>query len=667
MNSRAACTVAGILTAVLVGSGTPSGQTPPQSPSAGTALILGRVIDGSTEKPVAGAIVTLSGSSVPTTGPAAAAPPRVVTDTSGTFVFRNLPAGRYTFAVTGSSAQIGGLGVRRPGGTAQTLELADAERAGDVVIRVWKSASVSGTILDDSGDPVVETKVAVMRADIVAGRRRYVAMTAQAITDDRGMYRISRLPPGDYIAYLPFTQVTLPLSTQIDSNLARSSGQSGSMDFDRMLFSSGAPSLYATGPRVGDFILVRSATAYGQGPIGPNFSSPSPTSDGRIPVYPSQYYPGVTRLSDASVFTLESGTDRTGTDFHVKLVPTARISGRVMGPDGPVPAIAVHLIPQGSADVSDDAAVEAASTITESAGRFTMLGVPAGQYVIKVARAPLPGRPPVSTSVATMGPNGGVVSFTSAPDTLPPPPLPTDPTLGATVPLAVGETDLSNIEIVLQAGARVSGRLESDGTRTPLTPDQIQRLTLTFEPADGRSGVATTGRGQFDANGQFQSLGLLPGAYFVRVGGNTGVWTFKSAIASNRDVADLPLVVENTDIGNVVIRLTDHPSGLTGSVRDGSGNLDRNASVAAFPAERDRWVDGGTSPRRMRLARVSTKGVYDVMNLPAGDYFVVAIDDQAAASWQDPRTLEALTRVATRVTVADGERKAQDLVTARVR
>lgn len=649
MNNWITCAVVGILAVV--------GQAVPQNPPAGTGLILGRVIDGSTDKAVAGAIVTLS----------SAPPSRVVTDSGGAFVFRNLPAGSYRFTVTGSSAQIGGLGVRRPGGPAQTLELAEAERVGDVVIRVWKYGSVSGTVLDQYGDPVVETKVAVMRADIVAGRRRYVPIANQAITDDRGMYRISRLAPGDYIACIPFTQVTIPLSVQADSRQAQSGGQNAGMDYDRMLFSSGAPSLYATGSRVGDLMLVRTATAYASfGPVGPNFSSPSPAADGRIPVYPWQFYPGVTRLADASVFTLESGIDRAGTDFHVKLVSSVRISGRVRGPDGPMPAIAVHLIPQGATDVSDDSAIEAASTITERDGRFTMLGVPAGQYVIKVARAPLPGRPPMSTSVATMGPNGGVVSFTSAPDTALPPPLPTDPTLGGTLPVAVGDTDLTNLEIALQPGARVTGRLEYDGTRAPLTPEQVQRLTLTFEPADGRSGVAATGRGQFDANGQFSSIGLLPGAYLVRLGPVGGGWELKSAIVSNRDVADLPLVVDSTDIGNVVIRLTDHPSRLVGSVRDGSGNVDRNASVVVFPVERDRWTNVGTT-LRIRLMRVTTKGTYEIFNLAAGDYFVAAIDDQAAAGWQDPRTLDALARVATRVTIGDGERKGQDLVTARIR
>jgi hypothetical protein len=83
--------------------------------------------------------------------------------------------------------------------------------------------------------------------------------------------------------------------------------------------------------------------------------------------------------------------------------------------------------------------------------------------------------------------------------------------------------------------------------------------------------------------------------------------------------------------------------------------------------DRRRWTDQGASPRRERLTRASSKGAYEFVNMPASDYFLVAVSDEFTANWQDPRQLDVLSRSATRVTVADGERKTMDLTTARIR
>jgi hypothetical protein len=53
--------------------------------------------------------------------------------------------------------------------------------------------------------------------------------------------------------------------------------------------------------------------------------------------------------------------------------------------------------------------------------------------------------------------------------------------------------------------------------------------------------------------------------------------------------------------------------------------------------------------------------------LPPGQYFVVAIDDALTAEWQNPRVLEVLSRVADRVTMAEGEKKSVTLTTKAIR
>ena len=89
------------------------------------------------------------------------------------------------------------------------------------------------------------------------------------------------------------------------------------------------------------------------------------------------------------------------------------------------------------------------------------------------------------------------------------------------------------------------------------------------------------------------------------------------------------------------------------------GNADANSDVLVFAADPARR----TSARRRALLRVSTSGVYSLSALPAGDYFVVAIDDRVAGEWPDPKFLEVLSRIATRVVLTDGESRTVDLKT----
>jgi hypothetical protein len=54
-------------------------------------------------------------------------------------------------------------------------------------------------------------------------------------------------------------------------------------------------------------------------------------------------------------------------------------------------------------------------------------------------------------------------------------------------------------------------------------------------------------------------------------------------------------------------------------------------------------------------------GTFRISNLPAGDYFVLVATDIDPDTLHDPAALEVLAPQAMRVTLADGEKKVQDL------
>ena len=216
---------------------------------------------------------------------------------------------------------------------------------------------------------------------------------------------------------------------------------------------------------------------------------------------------------------------------------------------------------------------------------------------------------------------------------------------------------------------RVSGRVEFEGTAARPTPDDLRRIPIALSRADAAGAfpvpVPLPGQGgQFDANGQFTSYGLLPGNYFVRVPFSLAAWTFKSAMRGGRNVADVPLEVASSDIGDVILTFTDRPTELSGTTRDARGVADSEASVIVFPTDPDGWVDFGSGPRTLRIAKADKDGRFTIAGVPAGAYFVTAVRDDVAGDWQNPAFLQGLSLTATKVTIGDGEKKVQDLRTS---
>jgi hypothetical protein len=151
-----------------------------------------------------------------------------------------------------------------------------------------------------------------------------------------------------------------------------------------------------------------------------------------------------------------------------------------------------------------------------------------------------------------------------------------------------------------------------------------------------------------------RAVGALPG------------WTFKGASLNGRDVTDRPFDLGTEDVGPILLTFIDRPSELAGTARDAKGP-DPAATVLVFPVDAALWADHGPSPRRFRTVRVSTDGAYRLATLPAGDYFAVAVRSGVPSDWMDQKLLQKLSALATRVTIADGDKKSVDLTTREVR
>src|SRR5205823_9211524 len=90
----------------------------------------------------------------------------------------------------------------------------------DVRIVMLSPAAISGSVIDDQGLPIVGAFVRVLARISIAGRSR-IASGRVARTDDRGVYRISGIEPGDYYIQVPSVQAAFPAALSTDKLLGR--------------------------------------------------------------------------------------------------------------------------------------------------------------------------------------------------------------------------------------------------------------------------------------------------------------------------------------------------------------------------------------------------------------------------------------------------------------
>ena len=633
----------------------PASQSQPRIVRAGTAFILGRVVEAGTATPVPEAVVTLSapelrGSADVFDDGTPGGVRRVVVDGNGRFLFRGLPAGRYRIAATAPGFVDGAYGETHPiqirrtldAALARGIDLEDGQRAVGADIQLWKQAGVSGLVTDEAGEPMVGVTVSVMsRVTDWGGTLTTQAATAQ--TDDRGRYHADVIP-GTYVVAVRATPATLPASALDDYQEARAGGSAALREYDERRRAGNAPIPTSGGVRVGDWMLATGprsviATIAGgaivySGAALADRPAASPLAftgvDGRLFVYPTTYYPAASSADGAAVVTLASGEERSGIDIRLEPRPTVRVAGVVEGPHGPEPGLGVMLIvpDQMTQRTSPAFLTDTAQSLTDRLGRFTFLGVVPGQYVLRVLRAP-----------------------TRTDDSI----------LWAAEKMAVGTEDV-DVAVRLQAGVRVSGRVVIEGDGPALPAAALRALRIAPRPVTGSiSSLVTTQQmvigtgGMLDDRLQFTTPGIVPGPHVINVTGVPGGLVLKSVMARGTDAVDTPVEIGPGGLTDVVVTLTRRVSAVTGMVRGADGRPAPMAAVGVFPVSRALWRRAGMASRRVQATSPGRDGIYAFSGLPAGEYFIVATEGPHP-DFSDPAVLTSLIPAATRVTLDDGGR-----------
>ena len=637
---------------------------PPQQTEArsGNGVILGQVIDAGSGRAVPGAIVRLVGGTdrpIPVAPGSPPGPPTVITNRDGRFVFRNLPAGSYNAIVTISGYTNGTFGRLRLDGPGRPILLAENERVVDATIRLWKQAAITGTVTDESGEPLIGVAVTALRRTTVGGRRRLVG-SARVSTDDRGIFRLAGLTPGDYLVAVPMTVTSMPVAAADEYMQAMYSGTNTHSKLMSQRAESGAPETFTgSGLVLGDQQI---SVEQSFGPFGQSGGATGSIVDGRFFALPTTFHGGVAASAQATVISLQSGEARTGVDIRLRSVATSRVSGVITGPEGPVPNLGVRLVAPEIEEAGAVNGFETALTMTDATGRFTFPGVPSGSYVLRAYRVPRPSF--TQSPIENLSIVGGVASV---------PPMASTPpeavaTLWAQSVVTVGGDDVTDLAVSLRPGLRVSGRVEFQGTQS--LPHPLPQITVTLQPADGRSmGQASIPPGRLEAGGSFTTSGYPSGQYWVNVAAAglpvSPAWTVKSIQAGGVNLIERPLELESADISGLTITFTDRASELSGTVTGATGPND-DATIVVFPADYQAWLTSGRSPRRTVTATADRKGAYQLRLPPAGDYIVAAVLNERLGDL-DLAEYAVLARTGTRISVTEGEKKTLALAARSIR
>jgi hypothetical protein len=247
------------------------------------------------------------------------------------------------------------------------------------------------------------------------------------MTDDRGMYRIPQLTPGDYLVAVLSRQTSVPTEVMDvffagPSRAPNATSRTQMKRIDAAVVPAGSHHASSVGP-----MTI---------PLEPGTATTTSQPGGGLSCIRRRSIPPETRRRRRPSPSGRASSGRTSTSSCAS--SDRPRFGSLVGPEGLAAHVAVRLLAAGNDAIE---AVAGPGTITDSTGAFTFVGVPPGQYTVSAVRAPRPPPDPPDDSKMTVQTGGGAIApRPPAPAGLaPPPPVPADATLWAQLPLAVGQ------------------------------------------------------------------------------------------------------------------------------------------------------------------------------------------------------------------------------------
>jgi hypothetical protein len=589
-----------------------------------TSAVYGRVVYDETSRPVRRARVMLvaeSGNRTDFGG---------LTDARGDFRINGVSAGTYYAFVDlpGVLSPVGFVSINELR-TSNSPDFTEARKFFDVIevdgkqdtqitVHARRGAALGGKVTYAEGDPAINVTINVMRRGSDGRLAKYVTganlvSISGMRTDDRGVFRISGLPPGEYII-------------GVSESVEHGDGGARNRSNDIAGMVEGL---------MGQQLLMT-------------------------------FYPSATSAKEASAVKVEAGEERADIDIRIPARELRTVSGTVRGrrDKQPVANVKISIVRRddesgevGGVDAYLSGEFSHNTTMTDSEGRWQFKEIPDGRYTLVV-------KPPeeYEKMYETMGDatnRNANLTFTNANVSIgnmnsayraPRKKRGYAPTRHD---LEVSSGDVSEVDVEVGEGGRIYGSITIEGGGTPRY-SFVNALRVTeggseFGAADMKNATAE--------GGQFSIEGLPAGKFFLRAStyDEVGKLYVKSLTWGGRDLMRQPLeLAEGASIEGVEVVFAHNPATLRVMATQGTGKTPAvSASIFIIPAD----VAGWSPYTQQFLCGTDGEGFCSV-TVPPGDYRVVALPRSAL---RGPYEVEVKRRAANALTVSLSAGETKDL------
>ncbi len=424
-------------------------------------------------------------------------------------------------------------------------------------MELLRTGTISGRILDADGDPITGAGVQVLP---LHSQRTGLPGGSYATTNDRGEYRAFNIAPGDYrvsVTYTPETQHMEIRMQQPASSDGRSTGET----------------------------------------------------------YPTVYYPGTIDARQATVVTVEPGTELQGFDVQLMRARGVRVRGRVTGSmdNNSAPFfVMIALEPVGSR-----------GEIGAGQPRNTLVRDPKGEFELTDV---LPG----TYRISAMGAGFNQENRLTVRQTL-----------------EIGESDIDGVQLSMGQAQKVSGHIIAPEGRK--VSSALMIMLASREPGDTQGG----GMAQVGAGGNFTMKDVAPGNYDVIVASSGDV--DDSYISAIR-LGDTDVLAEGIHIGEGL------PGSLDIILKANGGTAEctvKNETGEAVPDVHVILVPDVPRQRQVALygdCRTQAGGTCTIVGITPGKYHAYAFPTEIAIDYRDADALKPYETYGKAVKLGEGDR-----------
>jgi hypothetical protein len=555
------------------------------------SVVRGRAVYDDTSRPVRRARVMLI------TDAAGRSEFAALTDGRGEFRISGVPAGTYyAFVdVPGVLSPVGFVSVEEMRASGGTPDLGEGRKFFDrvevdgradvtVTVHARRGAAIAGRVSYADGDPAVNVHLTLMRRSADGRVQKYLAgATIPSLsglrTDDRGMFRLMGLPPGEYL---------VGVSESVNHGAEGVNTSSVGEDFSGVYRGMFAQQLLMS------------------------------------------FYPSATSVKEAGVVKVGAGEERSDVDITIPERDLRAVAGVVRARRGGRPVANVRvtvarrddpLAPGGPlAVLHDPSEYEPNSTTTDAEGRWRLVEIPDGAYTIHVKPPEEYEEAPAVVAAAAETTDASQTATTNTNVSSYRPPRRKRAYAPTRVNLDVSGADVSEYVVELAEGARITGTVSVEGGNPPRYGHvSVLRLVEGGAAPD----YSVMHYGSMD-DGRFAVEGLTAGRFLLQptVGGaDPGIY-LKSITWNGRDLRREPLeLAEGAAAEGVRIVYGRNPATLHATVRGAAGRRPpEEFFVTLVPADLAGW-----SPHAQPLFCMTGESGACRVNAPPGEYSVLAL------------------------------------------